>query len=117
MRISDWSSDVCSSDLGCPLAFGSERRAGCFKPGLGLARKLWTNDIQYACMIAVQPSAFVLPEHRDIHQMAVDGREGQRLETKHLPHRSGSLALFDQPQIFDASSVFYRFLITRILGK
>src|SRR3546814_14969251 len=87
MRISDWSSDVCSSETGCPIAFGSERRAGCFKPGLGLARKLWTNDLQYACMIAVQPIAFVLHAHRDIHQMAVDGREGQRFETHHLPLR------------------------------
>src|SRR3546814_4398242 len=58
----------------------------CFKPGLGLARKLWTNDLQYACMIAVQPIAFVLHEHRDIHQMAVDGREGQRFETRSEEH-------------------------------
>src|SRR3546814_4862043 len=109
MRISDWSSDVCSSETGCPIAFGSERRAGCFKPGLGLARTLWTNDLQYACMIAVQPIAFVLHEHRDIHQMAVDGREGQRFETHHPPLRAGDLALFDQPQIFPSDAVFARF--------
>src|SRR3546814_1506771 len=32
MRISDWSSDVCSSDLACPAGGGREASRGCLLP-------------------------------------------------------------------------------------
>src|SRR3546814_2797772 len=38
MRISDWSSDVCSSDLDCPDARGIERSAGLIGEAPGKCR-------------------------------------------------------------------------------
>src|SRR3546814_6313855 len=40
LRISDWSSDVCSSDLGMRVRFNEVRRVGP-QPDDGMARPLW----------------------------------------------------------------------------
>src|SRR3546814_5895956 len=42
LRISDWSSDVCSSDLPCPLIpLGGSSRGNLYGRGFGLSRSVW----------------------------------------------------------------------------
>src|SRR3546814_2512994 len=52
MRISDWSSDVCSSDLGASVLLRAR------------ARQLWKSEILYASMLP-QPAA--MGNHTDGH--------------------------------------------------
>src|SRR3546814_11698759 len=83
MRISDWSSDVCSSDLGCSLRFLRRRRNDPY-PGLPAALRLHRR-------------------HRRGRPLGHDGGHGPRpvsgrLAARPLPPRHGDRRLQHRPR-------------------
>src|SRR3546814_11997515 len=97
MRISDWSSDVCSSDLGQPAKGGSppEYRASAFGSMLSISRLSDGGEL-------------LRIEIRDRYPFHDDGRGASRLEGRgRLPIRCGP----------DASRVAYRAILDGLQGS
>src|SRR3546814_1588994 len=60
MRISDWSSDVCSSDLLAPRS-DSHPPSQCFTPVIGLIRR-WPDKCRVACLPCAYYGALTGPQ-------------------------------------------------------
>src|SRR5580693_6597268 len=69
-----------------------------------------------ARVIGVQPVAFVLREQLWLHEIDVDGRQRDRLETHHRAFAAGhALGLRHDNEILDADAVFAGFVIAGLV--
>src|SRR3546814_3586150 len=112
MRISDWSSDVCSSDLPC-----SKRPRHIIEPGPGLPFEPGADPFANLRMIVVDPRPFGRGHRLHVDQLAVDRSQSERLETQHFAFRARYFSRLYQHQIFYTDAIFSGLVIARLVGK
>src|SRR3546814_4699903 len=80
MRISDWSSDVCSSDLRCTLALVMQRirRAG-DRDGFAERAHLWADYTAWAWLFFIRIRRIVLLRRIDFRRLRVPRSEERRV--------------------------------------
>src|SRR5687768_12589460 len=94
-----------------------QRPALVLEPGPGLAVELGTDDLQHLRMVMVDPFALFGRQHIGRDEVALDRREGERLEAQYVLLAGLDLTLDDQNEVLDADPVFAGLVITGLVGE